>query len=193
MVMIEQRHIPNILTFGRMILVLPIVSCLYSEYYRQALALFFVAGLTDAIDGFLARKFEWKSRLGAIVDPLADKLLLVSAFIALTFLGKIALWLTVLVFARDVVIVCGGVYYRYTVGTIQMAPSRLGKLSTLAQITFVLVVIISLAGLPMPEKTAYWGQWLVAILCVASGVQYVWVWSRKTITEAVSGTDAGKT
>ena len=178
------RHIPNILTFARIILVFPIVWYLSVENYRNALSLFFIAGLTDAVDGFLARRFEWRSKLGAIADPLADKLLLVCTFITLTVINQIDLWLTCIVLIRDVVIVCGVITYRLKMGELEMAPTILGKLSTLCQIVFVLVVIIIEAKLPMLQLVEDVGIWVVALVSAGSGLQYVYLGSKKILTNA---------
>lgn len=184
MLAIEKRHIPNILTFARLLLVLPIMWCLYVEYFRQALLLFFIAGLSDGVDGYLARKYNWKSRLGAIADPLADKFLLVAAFVTLTLMGEISWQLGLLVLGRDLVIVIGALIYHYRFGRFDITPSYLGKLSTLLQITFVLVVVMTLAGLPMPEIAITGGQWLVGVVTLLSGLHYTLIWGGRAAHNA---------
>lgn len=176
---LEWRHIPNLLTFLRIILVIPFAACLYFEYFKQALILFFIAGLSDGVDGFLARHFHWKSRFGAIADPLADKLLLVTAYVMLTVTGHLPVWLTVLVFARDIIIVSSALIYHYWIGAYEMKPSMLGKLNTFFQIVYVLVVVVSLSGIDMPIAVLYYGVWGVAALAVLSCAQYAFVWGRK--------------
>ncbi|MCP5206390.1 MAG: CDP-alcohol phosphatidyltransferase family protein [Hahellaceae bacterium] len=176
---IEKRHIPNILTFTRLLLVLPIVWCLFFDYFRQALLLFFIAGVSDGVDGYLARKYNWKSRLGAIVDPLADKFLLVATFITLTIIGEIPWILAGIVLGRDLVIVIGALIYHYKFGRYKISPSRLGKLSTLLQITYVLSLVVSLTGQPMPEDVAIWGGWIVGVVTLISGLHYITYWGAK--------------
>lgn len=177
--LVNWRQIPNIITVIRLLLVVPVGFCLYSERYGEALVLFFIAGLSDGIDGFLARRFNWHSRFGAIADPLADKLLLVTAFLLLALTGQVPLWLVVMVFARDIIIVTGGLFYHYLVGPYEMSPTWLGKLTTFLQITYVLMVMLSLAGVTMPVLALAWGPWLVALVILASGVHYVGLWSYK--------------
>lgn len=173
------RQIPNVLTFLRIMLVFPFAASLYYGYFGQALALFFIAGLSDGIDGFIARRFNWKSRFGAIADPLADKLLLVTAYIVLTLVGKLPLWLTIMVFARDVTIVLGALYYHYFVGAYEMKPSILGKLNTFIQIIYVLIIVVVLAGYHMPDWAVTYGKYLVAFLALISLVHYTVHWSIK--------------
>ena len=177
--LLEWRHIPNLLTFLRIILVIPFAACLYFEYFKQALILFFIAGLSDGVDGFLARQFHWKSRFGAIADPLADKLLLVTAYIMLTITGHLPIWLTTMVLARDIIIVCSALIYHYWIGAYEMKPSMLGKLNTFIQIIYVLAVVVSLAGMAMPSEVLEYGIWTVAVLAVLSCGQYAVVWGRK--------------
>jgi len=177
------RQIPNVLTFLRILLVIPFAASLFYDYYRQALAIFFIAGLSDGIDGFIARHFNWKSRLGAIADPLADKLLLVTAYIVLTIMGHLPTWLTVLVFSRDIIIVVGALIYHYFIGQYRIMPSVFGKLNTFVQIIYALVIIMHLAGFSMPSVAIAYGLYLVAFLAVLSGIHYIVVWSNKGLNE----------
>ncbi|MDE2089174.1 MAG: CDP-alcohol phosphatidyltransferase family protein, partial [Gammaproteobacteria bacterium] len=106
-----RRDLPNLISVLRMLLVLPVVALLMTEHYREALLLFGLAGLSDALDGFLAKRYGWTSRLGAVLDPLADKILLVSSYIALGWLRLLPLWLVAAVIVRDLVIVIGAAVY----------------------------------------------------------------------------------
>ncbi len=101
------RHLPNLLTCLRLALVLPVAWLLLRQQYPQALWLFLLAGLSDALDGLLARRFGWTSRLGAWLDPIADKLLLVISYVCLTLNGLVPVWLTAVLLLRDLVIVGG--------------------------------------------------------------------------------------
>jgi cardiolipin synthase len=101
------RDIPNLITVGRILLVAPTTWALLQQHYRLALVLFLVAGISDGVDGFLAKHYNWSSRLGALLDPVADKALLVCSYAALTWTGLLPLWLFVLVILRDTVIVGG--------------------------------------------------------------------------------------
>lgn len=160
-----------------MLLIVPFAMALLETQYRIALSVFFIAALTDGIDGFLARHFEWRSRLGAIADPLADKALLITAYMMLTWTGVLPLWLFLVVLGRDVLIVLGGLAFHYIVGTFELQPSLLGKLNTFVQILVVLAIIILLAGLPMPSWVLPLGIDLVAVSTVASGLHYVIIWT----------------
>ena len=184
--LLSRRQIPNVITAMRVLLVIPIAVGHYYEEYRNALFLFFVAGVSDALDGFLARRFNWRSRFGAIADPLADKLLLVTAFLFLTLNGQIFLWLMLLVFLRDLVIVAGALAYHYLRGAYDMNPTWLGKLNTLIQIAFVLMIMLHQAGVAMPVAALIWGPWLVALITAASGMHYVILWGRKFIAGRVA-------
>ncbi|MGD1976783.1 MAG: CDP-alcohol phosphatidyltransferase family protein, partial [Gammaproteobacteria bacterium] len=101
------RDIPNALCVLRMLLVAPVVWLLLAGEYAWVLVVFFLAGFTDGLDGFLAKRFDWRSRLGGILDPLADKLLLVTSFLTLGYIGLAPVWLLIMVVARDVIIVSG--------------------------------------------------------------------------------------
>ncbi|MCP5160252.1 MAG: CDP-alcohol phosphatidyltransferase family protein [Hahellaceae bacterium] len=176
---IAWRQIPNLLTFIRILLIVPFAISLYVEAYRQALLLFFVAGLSDGVDGFLARKFNWQTRFGAIADPLADKLLLVTAYVMLCVIQVLPWWLSILIISRDLLIVGGGLAYHYMIGPYEMRPSWLGKLNTLLQITYVLLVIIEMAGLVDMARWIDPGLWLVTGVCVLSGGHYLIIWGRR--------------
>ncbi|MBW0149486.1 CDP-alcohol phosphatidyltransferase family protein [Marinobacter arenosus] len=170
------RWIPNALTFLRILLIAPFAGGLLSENYRLALLIFVVAAATDAFDGFLARHFNWRSRFGAIADPLADKALLLTAYLMLTLTGVLPVWLFVLVLGRDFLIVVGALAYHYGIGRFDMQPSIPGKLNTFIQILVVLAIIVLLAGLPMQPWVLDAGILLVAVSAVFSGLHYVLVW-----------------
>lgn len=171
------RWIPNALTLLRIVLILPFAMALLEAQYRIALMVFAVAALSDGFDGFLARYFNWHSRLGAIADPLADKALLITAYLMLTVTGVFPAWLFILILGRDLLIVSGALAYHYFIGPYDMQPSWLGKLNTLIQILVVLAVIILLAGLPMQPWVLTLGVDLVALSTVVSGLHYVIVWT----------------
>lgn len=170
------RWIPNALTFLRILLIAPFAGGLLSENYRLALLIFFVAAATDAFDGFLARHFNWRSRFGAIADPLADKALLLTAYLMLTLTGVLPVWLFALVLGRDLLIVVGALAYHYGIGRFEMQPSIPGKLNTFIQILVVLAIIVLLAGLPMQPWVLEAGIMLVAASAVVSGLHYVLIW-----------------
>lgn len=175
----QVRNIPNLLTGIRILLVAPLVYILHQEDYFLSLWIILVAGASDGLDGFLAKRYRWQSRLGSILDPIADKLLLISSFIMLTLLGHFPYWLMLLVLGRDGIIVLGAFAYHFFVGPLEMEPAPLSKLNTLCQILLIVAVIISQA----PELDIFpsvnWLIYLVAVTTFTSGMQYVWHWGRR--------------
>lgn len=169
--------IPNALTLLRIVLIAPFAAALMAMEYRLALVLFFIASATDAVDGFLARHFDWRSRLGAIADPLADKGLLITSYLVLTLTGVLPWWLFWLVIGRDLVIVGGGLVYHYSVGRFELQPSLPGKFNTLIQIAVALAIIGLLAGFPLQTRFIDFGIFVVAASAVFSGGHYIVIWS----------------
>ncbi|HET9033335.1 MAG TPA: CDP-alcohol phosphatidyltransferase family protein [Dokdonella sp.] len=178
------RHLPNLITAMRMALVWPVFWLVTHGDFRSALLLAALAGFSDAFDGWLAKHFSWQSRLGGLMDPLADKLLLLACFGALTTIGEVPVWLLILVIGRDLVIVCGAVAYHNLIGPFEAQPSRLSKLTTLVQILFVLAELLRLAWVPeLPGRDAL--LVVTAVLTAVSGLHYVWVWSLRARLELV--------
>lgn len=170
------RDIPNLISILRIVLVAPVAWALATEQFSLALILFTVAGISDGLDGFLAKHFHWQSRLGSILDPIADKVLLVASFATLTWLGLLPLWLLWLVLARDVIIVCGGLAYHYCVGQFDLTPLWSSKINTTLQIALVLLVIIQQQWLQGFNQVVTIGIWLVVASVINSGTEYVLVW-----------------
>jgi cardiolipin synthase len=170
------RHIPNVICVIRIVLVGPTVWALLSARYPEAMALVTIAGLSDGLDGFLAKRYHWRTRLGGLLDPLADKLLLVSLFLALAYLGLIPWWLAAVVLARDLVIVSGGMTYSLLVGPVQPEPSMASKLNTLIQLVFILIVIIRQMFTAFPEALITAAGAGVFVTSVVSGLDYVIRW-----------------
>lgn len=173
--------LPNTLCVLRIALVPPTVWALGAARYRTALALVVLAALTDALDGFLARRFGWGSRVGSVLDPLADKVMLVSLFLALGWLGLLPFWLTALVVLRDVVIVVGAIAYQVLVGGLKMEPTVAGKATTAAQLLLLGVVVGRLAGVPLPEGLVVTLIGIAAAVTLWSGVDYVYRWAQRAI------------
>jgi cardiolipin synthase len=173
------RDIPNVISFARVLLTIPVVLALLEREFAWALVLFAVAGLSDGLDGFLAKHYGWQSRLGGLLDPLADKSLLVASFLVLGAIGLIPVWLVVAAVCRDLVIVGGALYYHYRVEEVEGAPILTSKLNTLLQILLVILVVTDAGPLPLPGALIEALTWATLATVVASGLQYVWVWSRK--------------
>lgn len=174
-------QLPNAITILRILLVVPLAWLILEHRYASALVVAAVAGASDALDGFIARRWGWRSRLGGLLDPIADKLLLTVAFIALALVGGLPVWLAALVIGRDLVIVGGAVAYHAIVGRFDAAPSRLSKWTTLVQILCVLFVLVQLSGLS--ERVSGLSSHLLeelflltAALTIASGIHYIVVW-----------------
>lgn len=176
------RHLPNALTGLRMLLVAPLAWLILNGRYDVALVVAAAAGLSDALDGFLAKHFGWQSWLGGILDPIADKLLLVACFVSLGLVGAHPEWLTWLVVGRDVVIVAGAVAYHNLIGRISAEPTLFSKLTTCIQITYVLAQLVNLSTwFSLPRVALQWLMWLTVVCTVASGMQYVAIWSAKAL------------
>ena len=158
---------------------MPILTLILEGSFVWALALFWLAGFSDGLDGYLAKRFNWHTRLGALLDPVADKLLVAGLFITLAYTGDIPVWLAATVILRDFVIVAGATAYNFLVRPVQGEPTRISKLNTALQLLFLLFVI-SRAGFGWPEEitiTILGASVLVTV--IISGVDYVWSWSRR--------------
>jgi cardiolipin synthase len=176
------RHLPNALTGLRMLLVAPLAWLILAGRYDVALVVAAAAGLSDALDGFLAKHFGWQSWLGGILDPIADKLMLVACFVSLGLIGAHPEWLTWLVVGRDVVIVAGAIAYHNLIGRISAEPTLFSKVTTCIQITYVLAQLVNLSTwFSLPRELRQMLMWLTIVCTVASGAQYVVVWSVKAM------------
>ncbi|WP_344795108.1 CDP-alcohol phosphatidyltransferase family protein [Litoribacillus peritrichatus] len=172
--------LPNALTVLRCLLVVPVAWFIHQQNFVAALVTFGVAGFTDGLDGYIARKYHWQSYIGAILDPLADKLLMMVSFISLTFIGLVPFWLMIVVVIRDLVIVAGAALFRWLHGPYMMSPSISGKVSTFLQILLVLWLLVeqalSLEGGPITVLMI----WFTLVVAVISGLEYIVVWYRKS-------------
>ena len=172
----KARHIPNMLCVLRLLLVGPVVWLLFEGYYWTALAIFAFAGFTDGLDGFLAKRYHWESRLGGILDPLADKLLLVSVFLTLGIIGLVPGWLILAVVLRDVIIVSGAIGYRVFIGRYEAEPTHISKLNTGVQLLYVVAVVGAAAQGGVPAAVIDGLGYGVLASTVASGTDYVVSW-----------------
>ena len=171
------RQLPNVITLVRMGLVGPMVGLLAVRDYRIAFLVFVLAAGSDALDGLLAKRFGWTSRFGAIADPLADKLLMLSCYFMLAWNRELSWWLFGLVLARDLVIVGGALVYHYRYEPVEMAPTYLSKCNTLLQILLIVALVFSLGWWPMPTGLILALTVGVVLSTLASGADYVWRWS----------------
>ena len=181
------RQLPNLITIVRLLLVPPVGWLLWHQDYGVALAVIAIAGISDGIDGELARRFDWRSRFGQFADPLADKLLVAVMFVVLVVQQHIPIWLAVVVVLRDLVIVGGATAYRLLFDDIEISPTFVSKTNTVVQVVLPILVLVTLLDLPALSALVGaivepWFFGLVAVLAVWSGLDYVISWSRKAIT-----------
>jgi len=176
------------LTVFRMVLIPVFVTMLFYQRFILALAVFVCAGLTDGLDGLLARRFDQRSQLGTVLDPIADKLMMVTAFIVLSMRGifpqpvpshlPVPFWVTIAVISRDVFIIVGAAAINIMTGFRGFRPSMLGKINTTVQI-FAIAAIIFAAS--VPQGTGYYLPTIyttVFALSVLSGAHYVFFVSK---------------
>jgi len=182
--------LPNIITIGRVLLI-PVVAFLLLDHdYGLAFAVFAVAAVGDWVDGFIARRFNQMSQLGAVLDPVADKMTMMIVAILMAAQGLLPIWLAVVIVMRDAIIVAGAVAYRFVVGRIEMAPTRLSKANTFLEFGALTLVMAQAAQLVEA------GNWLmplfllVFVSVLVSGAHYVWVWRRKAAADAGRGRGA---
>ncbi len=177
----QTRHIPNLISGLRIILVAPLAWLIVDYRYEAALLVFSVAAASDAADGFLARRFDWRSRLGGMLDPVADKLLLIACFVSLGWVGVLPAWLVGLVILRDVIIVSGGLCYHWLIASYDAAPTLLSKLNTFTQLLLVLVVMVNQGLWMVPQSLVSLLVLATAATTVLSGVGYVVIWGRRAL------------
>jgi cardiolipin synthase len=177
------RHIPNALCILRMLLVVPVAWLLNAGEYQLTLWLFAFAGFTDGLDGFLAKRCGWMSELGKILDPLADKILLVGVFITLAALGIVPVWLAATAVLRDVTITAGAISYNALYGYPNGKPTLISKINTGCQILYLLLAVAAKAGpdMDMPDTALMVLGALVFVTTVVSGIDYVLTYTRKAI------------
>jgi cardiolipin synthase (CMP-forming) len=173
------RHLPNLICLVRIVMVWPIATTLQAGEYRAALVLFVAAAVSDGLDGYLAKRCNWSSALGKLLDPLADKLLLVTVFIVCAWIGLAPWWLTAAVVARDVLIGLGALTYRLWFGPLHGRPTPLSKINTAAQLLYVMLAILN-AALRAPPRGVLEAFALIAFTTtVLSGVHYVLTFTRR--------------
>lgn len=168
--------VPNIITIGRFLLVPAVIWALLSGNVGWALAFFVTAGVSDGVDGFIARHFNQHSRLGAYLDPIADKLLLVTVFVVLGLMGELPLWLVVAAVSRDALII-GAVMLSTVMGNpVEMKPLYVSKANTAAQILLAAIVLADLAFTADFSALRWYLVYLSGLLTVASGAAYLVGW-----------------
>lgn len=183
------RHIPNALTLFRLGLIVPFLMYLYYQEYTHAFYTFIIAGFTDALDGWLARYFNWQTFFGSFVDPLADKLLVASSFISLALIGSLPWWLVALVFLRDITISLGVVaWYWFIQRRLHFEPTLLSKFNTTFQLALVTLCLFELAYFQFSPYLTNSLIYLTACTTTITYIHYVWLgcqkaWPKKELTE----------
>lgn len=167
------RVLPNLLSLARLIVAPYLFWLLWREHFHTALLVMFLAGVTDALDGFLARRMRVSSRIGEVLDPIADKVLLTGAYVGLWLAGVIPVWLAAIVLGRDAIILIGaGLALLFSNAPRRFPPTLWGKLSTIAQMGLVVIVTASL------EPLVLLGIWITAALTIWSFAHYAWRYTR---------------
>ncbi len=182
--------VPNLICLLRIALTVPIVVLLAEGRYGETLVLFAIAAASDVLDGYLAKTFGWTSELGKLLDPLADKVLLVSVFITLAVIGLVPVWLAVIAVLRDVVIGVGAGIYKLRFGPVEGRPTVPSKLNTLVQLLYVIAVVWQAAFRDLPEGLILGLGALVLVTTAVSGIDYVQTYIRKAIAISRARRDA---
>jgi cardiolipin synthase len=170
--------LPNLLTFLRLVALPFLVMAILAGRHDTALAIFLVAAITDIVDGYLARHFGMGSPLGAYLDPIADKLFLISSFVVFALPGTpsevhVPMWLLVLTIFRDVLILVISLVMYLALGIRDFPPSVLGKVTTFSEVsTIVAILLVNVDALPVVVAKGFF--WIVLALTLASGLHYVW-------------------
>ena len=171
--MARDVNLPNLLTVVRIFLVPLFVYLLVYDYTRWALGVFVVAGLTDAMDGAIARMWHQQTTLGRYLDPLADKMLLTAAFVALAVRSWIPFWVLIIIVSRDIILLIGTVVMHLTQGGFDINPSLLGKTTTFLQLVLVVLALVMVTGLGAVPYFDH-AVWIVAVVTVISGLHYLY-------------------
>ena len=166
-------NLPNTLTVLRILLVPVFVGLLLYGHYDAALITLLIAALTDVLDGMIARLTDQRTRLGEYLDPLADKLLLMSAIITLSVLDFIPIWAVIVVVSRDAILLVGTVIANLSETNINISPTAMGKGTTFAQVCYVIAIMLQVTGQVSGSLVEPF-LWVMVILTVGSGVHYLW-------------------
>lgn len=174
------KYLPNLFTLTRFFLIVPFLFFFYQKSYDYALYIFVIAGFTDGLDGWLARQFNWQSRLGLILDPIADKVLIVLSFVCLALINQMPWWLIELVLFRDMSILLGiFAWYRVMRRGLEFKPTWLSKINTFIELFLVSYCLFELSFFNafMPLKTILIS--VVALTTTGSYIEYMWMWAKK--------------
>lgn len=171
------KYIPNLITIARILSVVPVAWFLWIGSYHAALVLLILAGLSDGLDGYLARRYQWFTPLGALLDPVADKLFIVTIMLVFGFKGILPWWIVLLILGRDVLIVGGAIAYRWVTGALEMKPLFISKVNTALQLILLAATLLHVGFYALPQKVMDNLECLVAASTIISGAAYVFFWS----------------
>jgi cardiolipin synthase (CMP-forming) len=175
------HYLPNSLTFLRLVLAVPLGLLILGEEYAWALGVGVLAGLSDALDGLTARHLGAFSRLGAALDPIADKILIMVTFVCLALVELVPWYLTAAVITRDLVIVAGAACYYLFIGPFEFSATRLSKCNMCIQICFCVLVLLAQVVPHIPPSAMLAGTAAVLFIAAASGFDYVMTWTVKAM------------
>jgi cardiolipin synthase (CMP-forming) len=178
-VSMQLKHLPNIITCLRILFIIPLLATISMRHFELAFYLLVIAGISDGLDGFLARHFNWRSQFGSIADPMADKLLLVGTLIVLGTLGEIPWWLITVIIGKDIWVSVGALTYYCVLGPFDIIPNFAGKCSTVFQLMLIGAILLGLGIYPMPQLLIQILMGLVLLTCVLSFVEYTWIWAKR--------------
>ncbi len=179
-------QVPNIITIARLAIIPLLILLLKEQNYPAALIVFILAGLSDGLDGFIARRFHLESHLGGVLDPLADKLLMLSTYVTLTLLGHIDFWLLLVVISRDFLLIGGYLVVTSQSGAVKMEASIFSKLNTVMQIVLVVAILFEQAKLFSVPLLTDFLIYTVLITTITSGAHYYWIFVIKKRVEPLS-------
>jgi cardiolipin synthase (CMP-forming) len=180
-------YLPNIITIGRIFTVPVMIWMIVTGNLGYAFALFVIAGASDALDGFLARRFHWQTELGAYLDPIADKVMLTSVYASLTFHGYMPIWLGILVVSRDLLIVGAVVLAWLLERGMEVRPLLIGKINTGLQILLA-AAILAEHGFALGWMAAIWPLlWVTGVLTLLSAFFYLFGWLRHMASFDING------
>ena len=173
------RHLPNLICLIRLALIWPVASALSVGNDLLALILFVIAAVSDGLDGYLAKRFNWTSELGKFLDPMADKFLLMTVFVEAAWLNIVPWWITAAAVARDVLIGLGALAFRVWIGPLHGRPAGISKINTAAQLLYLTGVMLGAAvGFP-PHEMLDALAWVTLATIVLSGYHYVATFTRR--------------
>jgi cardiolipin synthase len=176
------RHLPNLICLIRLGLIWPVAAALASGNSLLALTLFTLAAVSDGLDGYLAKRFNWTSELGKFLDPMADKFLLMTVFVESAWLGLVPWWITAAAVARDVMIGLGALLFRMWFGPLHGRPAVISKINTAAQLLYLASVMLS-SAIGFPPREILDALALVTLATIVlSGYHYMATFTRRALS-----------